>query len=206
MMTGGEPIPGQGGVQPSDGPRLPDGTLLGVAVTPEEADRRAAATQGAENSTESQNQALVSELLAKDQQLEGRLLTRFPTEDGKDILLMRHMEPMGTFGGKDHFDGAGVHSETGPFIARRDLVDHAKQIGDELRSGVQPKGGKFTWETLTHGFGGGKVTQNVESDSGFEIWKEALDASVKVAKEEMQVEAAKRRYLPKALEAVRSVQ
>lgn len=155
---------------------------------------------GAENSTEVQNRALLDELRSANQKLEGRLFWEFPTDDGKQVLLFNHVKNP-NMGQAERFDGGGVHSEAGPVLVRKGVAAEANQAARKIRDGHQAQ---VTWGSFTTDMEKGLTSVNDETT--FKVWKEIYDTSVLVAKHHVEWEAAKRQFLPRALEAVRANQ
>ena len=165
-MTTGEPTPGQA---PAD------------------------ISRPVENSVESQNQALLSELRTKNQQLGGRVFSEYSIGDDHSVLVFEHTTGLDD----ESWGGAGVHSANGPVLIKTGVVKHAM---GRLTGGKQLEA---NWGDLTSRFKGAALSP-VDSEAKFKDWEAIMSASIFFAEQQLQDEAAKRQYVTKALEALRA--
>ena len=193
-------MPGQG--VSAEGPRLPDGTQLGVAVTPEEADRKVAGTNPAgeigvtvdpyehiDPEIRRQSKELVDQLQSKNRQLEGRLMKDARLADGTTVHILSGRF---TDDSKKGYGGAGIHDDLGPVLMLSELARYpfAKYSEGETLDELV----RFPIKLI-----------GVQDEKSASRWNEILELSVRQAKKEMNLKPVNKELLPRIASYVRNI-
>ena len=160
------------------------------------------------NTLEALRTQLVEAIDQEDKALGGRLVTRFPTKDGRDVLIFstviseRNAEP------HQELTHAGVHPDQGAiFVTKGQLSIDIERIKPARKTGESIGLTQLPWEDLVDSSNSPDRLDKHSADSQVidvspdqeDVWKNTYIATRSVAEQEMRFEENQRQVTPDLL-------
>ena len=160
------------------------------------------------NTLEALRTQLVEAIDQKDKALGSRLVTRFPTKDGRDVLIFRTVISERNTDPHHELTHAGVHPDLGAiFVTKGQLAIDIERIKQARKTGESIGLTQLPWEGLVDS---SKSPDRLDKHSGDSqvidvnpdqenVWKNTYIATRSVAEQEMRFEENQRQVTPDLL-------